>query len=584
MLVCFVVCGYDVVLRAVSNVLEARFLDENLMVFIASAAAFFIGASYEAAAVMLIYQIGAALRAYMTTELCCRIDDQLGYYPTNVTVLRDGKEEQIFSENVVPGDILLIRNGEMFPVDCVVTEGTAVIDCTLICGEGEAVHSAEEGDRIAAGCYNVHHGVTVRAVASADESLMARLLVMTEDDSNGKGDAAFFIERISRIYAPFALGVCVLVALIASIFVDGPMSESIHRALVILIISCPSTFLVSIPLTYLAGTRGILRTGVLVKGPAVLDDLTRVSDILFDKEGMLTTGKYRVASIKSQRMDPAVLLKVAAHAQANASGAVAETIVHAYEGVIDRAVIESFAEFENGVIAQINNIPIAMGSYEFMKEQDTKALCGNDGSHSVYMSVGGVYAGHIVLADIVRSSAASMIFDFDSVGCRSVMLTSDEPEKAKATAEAVGIHEYRALCMPMDKLAIVQDMKESRPQDCVLFIAADMDETPVLGAADIGMTLNGMHSDTALESGDVVIMNHAPAKLSQAIRIARNVHNIIRQNLILVAAVKILVFVLALLGVTDQLWFAFFVDMIVSVITMLNSYRAMPAAQEEELF
>lgn len=485
MLVCFVLCGYDVVLRAVSNVLEAHFLDENLLIFLASAAAFFIGASYEAAAVMLIYQIGVALRTYTTNELRCRIDDQLGYYPTYVTVLRDGVEEQIPSENVVEGDILLIHNGELFPVDCVLTGSTAVIDRTLLCGEGDAVHSVEEGERISAGCYNVHNDVTVRAIASSDDSLMARLQRLTEDYSSGKGDAVFFLDRIARIYAPFALGVCVLIALIVSLFLDGTFGEALHRALVVLIISCPSTFLVSIPLTYLAGTRSILRTGVLVKGPAVLDDLTRVSDILFDKEGMLTTGKYRVISIKSERMDPAVLLKVAAHAQANASGAVAETIVHSYEGVIDRAVIEAFSEFEDGVIAQINNIPIAMGSYEFMKAQETKALCANDGSHSVYMSVGGVYAGHIVLADIVRPSAASMILDFDSVGCRSVMLTSDSPEKARATAEAVGIHEYRALCMPMDKLAIVQDMKETRPEDCVLFIAADTDETPVLAAADI---------------------------------------------------------------------------------------------------
>lgn len=584
MLICFVISGYDIVLRAVSNVLEKRYLDEHLMIFIAVAAAFFIGASYEAAAVTLIFQLGIILRAYVNNEIRCRIDDHLGYYPTLVTVLRDGEEVQVLSEHIAAEDIMIIRTGEMFPVDCIVTEGTAVIDRSLICGEGDPVCSVEEGDTVFAGCYNAHHDVTVRALAPADRSLTARLKQYTEDTSNGNGDAAFFIERIAHIYAPFALGVCVLIGLIASIFVDGAVSEAIHRALVVLIITCPSTFLVSVPLAYLAGTRSILRSGVLVKGPAVLDDLTRVSDILFEKDGLITTGKFRISSIKSPRMDPAVLLKVAAHAQANAHGAVAETIVHAYEGVIDRAVIDSFTEYENGIIAQINEIPIAMGSYEFLKEQETKALCANDGSHSVYMSVSGVYAGHIILSDVIRSSAPSMVMDFENIGCRSVMLTSDAPEKARAAAEAVGIYEYRALCMPMDKLAIVQEMKENRPEDCVLFIAADTDETPVLAAADIGATLQGIASENALESGDVVIMNHAPEKLAPAISVARNVHNIIRQNLIAVAAVKLVVFLLALIGVADQLWFAFFVDMIVSVATMLNAYRAIPADDTDNRF
>ena len=584
MLICFVLCGYDVVLKAVSNVLEARFLDENLMIFLAAAAAFFIGAAYEAAAVMLIYQLGVILRAYADNELRCRMDDILGYYPTLVTVIRDGEEVQVLSETVSAGEVLLIRNGEMFPVDCVLTEGTAVIDRTLLCGEGEAVHTVEQGEQIVAGCYNVHHDVVVEAIADADNSLTSRLKKYTEDERNGKGDAAFFLERITRIYAPFALGICVLVALIASIFVKGTLGDAIHRALVVLIITCPSTFLVSIPLAYMAGTRGILRNGVLVKGPAVLDDLTRVSDILFDKEGMLTTGKYRILSIKSQRMDPAVLLKIAAHAQANASGAIAETIVHAYEGVIDRAIIDSFTEFGNGVVAQINDIAIAMGTYEFMKEQETKALCANDGSHAVYMAVGGVYAGHIVLGDIIRPNAASMVLEFDSVGCRSVMLTSDSPEKARVTAEAVGIYEYRAQCMPMDKLAIVQDMKESRPEDSVLFIAEDADDTPILAAADIGVTLNGATSEAALESGDVVIMNNAPEKLSAVITIARNVHSIIRQNLIGIAAIKVIVLLLALVGAADRLWFAFFVDTVASVVSMLNAYRALPVEKEEDFF
>lgn len=583
MLVCFVICGYDVVLQAVSNVLEAHFLDEHMMIFVASAAAFFIGAAYEAAAVMLVYQLGVILRAYINDELRCRMNDYLGYYPTMVTVLRDGTEEQILSEEVSEGDILIVHNGEMFPVDCILCGETAVIDRSLICGDGEAVFSAGEGERVPAGCYNVHNDVTVKAVSSWDNSLLSRLRRYSEDETNGKGDTSFFIERIAHIYAPFALGVCVLVALVASIFIEGAVGESVHRGLVVLIITCPSTFLVSVPLTYLAGTRGMLRKGVLVKGPAVVDDLTRVSDILYDKDGLLTTGKYRISTIKSSRMDPAVLLKVAAHAQANATGAIAETIVHAYEGVIDRAVIDSFHEFDNGVVAQINEIPIAMGNYDFMKEQGTKALCANDGGHSVYMSVGGVYAGHIVLSDVIRTSAASMVMDFDSVGCRSVMLTSDTPEKARAVAEAVGVYEYRALCMPMDKLAIVQERKENRPEDCVLYIASDADEVPVLAAADVGMTMQGVSSDSALESGDVVIMNHAPEKLSTAISVARNVHKIIRQNLITVAAVKLILFLLALVGITDQLWFVFFVDTILSVATMLNAYRALPVEDRETL-
>lgn len=584
MLICFLLCGYDVVLHAVSNVMEAHYLDENLMIFIASAAAFFISAAYEGAAVMLIYQLGSILRAFTTVQTHNSVNDALGFYPTSVVVLQGGEERSTYSEDVVPGDVLVIRPGEMFPVDCVIEEGHAVIDRSLLCGEGESAVTAEEGSTIYAGSINLSGNVTVRACATEAESLPARLQQMADDERSGKGDAAFFIERIAHVYAPFALGVSVLIALIALIFTDGAVSDAIHRALVILIITCPSTFLVSVPLTYFAGLRGMLQAGVLAKGPAVLDDMTRVADVLFDKEGILTTGKYRVISIKSERMDPNVLLKVAAHAQANSTGAVAQSIVHAYEGVIDRAVIDSFTEYENGIVAEIDSIPIVMGTYDFMRDQAVESLCPNDGSLSVYMAVGGQYAGHIVLADTIRSAASSMVLDFDAIGCSSVLLTSDTPDRAKAIADSVGIRQYRAQCMPMDKLAYVQEIKENRPADCVLFIGTGMEEAPALGTADIGVTLNGAVSKNSLDVGDLVIMNGVPEKISQAISMARDTHRIIRQNLLVIGVVKLLLLILALVGVSYQLWFAAFVDMIASVACMLNAYRAFPAQKQEDVF
>ena len=579
MLACFLVCGYDVILQGISHLFQQRYLDENLMMAIAALAAFAINAYYEGAAVMLVYQVGSLARQYAVSRTRETVRPA-EYRPGMARLLENGTETLVDAAQIQEGNILSIHSGERVEADSVVLEGSSALDMSPITGEGRTI-KAEPGSPVYAGAFNIRAPLTVRVTAPADESVYPRTLRTAQQESDVLSQEETMVQRIAHVYAPFALGISILIALILLIVTPSTVADAVHRALVLLIVTCPCTFLLSIPLCYYAGQGGAMRGGVYIRDVGVMDALSRAAVALFDKDRVLTAGKYRIVSVKSDRLDPNILLKVAAHAGCNSTLPAAQSVVEAYEGIIDHSIIEQFHQYDEGVVAVIDGLTIAMGTRRFLAEQGVAVTDEDDGSVCVCIALEGQYAGRISLSETVREGASSVVLELDAVGCESVMLTADSQEKAKSIADAVGIREFYSQCMPIDAMARIRELKERFPANSVLFIGDANADGGALSAADVGIAFNGLRSGSSLAGVDVAIMADAPEKAAEAVSAARLARGIVRQNLIIAGAVKGLLLLMALLGVSFQLWFASFIDVAAGLFCILNANRA--AGSREKL-
>ena len=569
----FLICGYDVLIRAAVQIAKEHFVGEDMLVVVTAILAFTINAGYEAAAVMIIYQAGYVLRSYALELTRGSLRDKVDPYPGEATVLRGDEQALVAPESIQPDDILLIRPQERFPVDCEVTSGQSTVELSSILGRRRQT-DVVPGDRIPAGAVNLREEMHVRAVGKAEDSVLSRALETVSDENNLQSSTENAIHRYSRVFAPFALGLSVLIMLVLMIFSNVSTEEAIHRALILLIIACPASLLVPIPFAYLAGLYRSLNNGVLVKGAAVLDSIARIGAVIFDKTDLVEAGQFRVSAVNSDRMDPGVLLKVAAHAASGSGKDEAAAIVGAYDGIIDSSLIERFEEFDDGIAAVIDGVIITMGSLPFMQRLSVDLPEGVEFDPlTIYMALNGRYAGFIQLAETPRTDARSFVSAIESTGSDCIILSSDNAENTKNIASAAGVREYYSQCMPLDRLEKIQEIKERFPVSSVLYVGHGTTDSSSLEAADIGVCVNGIDSENAMQSGSVVIMDGTPEPLSEAVEAARATRKTVRQMLIAILAVKAILLLLSLFGITYQLWFAAMVDMVIGVAGILFSAR-----------
>ena len=572
MLLSVLVSGFDVLYLAVSRLIKEHTLGEEFLISVAAILAFTINEGYEAAAVMLIYQVAYVLRAYASTVTHSSLRDRVDPYVESITVVRGEENVTVPPDNIQMGDVVLLERGQHAPADLEILEGAATIDFEPIFGHS-VKREITAGQKIPGGTVNLSGTVRCTALGSSADSVFMRNIATITSEDAVYGPETDTVDRYARVYAPFALGVSVLIALLLLIFTTATTEEAIHRALVLLIVSCPTAFLVSLPFMYLSGLYRSLRDGVVVKDAFVLDALSRAGAVIFDKDEMLSTGMYRVTSVKSDRMDPAVLLKVAAHAQSGSKTAVALSIARAYGQTVDTSLVENFTEEDQGITATIDGIHIRMGSLEYMKENGVEATDPVNESVTVYMAVNDIYAGCIYLADTIREDARGSFASISGAGCDCIMLSSDSDEKTHAAAAAIGVHESYSQCMPMDRLEKIQEIKERYPVNSVLYIGEGSGDSACFNAADIGVGIDGLVSDESMQIGNAVIMDKTASPIVGAIDAAKATQVTVRQLTIAILAVKVILVMLALLGVTYQLWFASIVDMVVGIAGILFSAR-----------
>ncbi len=583
-LVPFVIAGHDVLEKAWNNIRKGKAFDESFLMAVATIGAFamilFPNADphmAEGAAVMLFYQVGELFQAYAVGKSRKSISDMMDIAPDFANVENDaGELEQVDPDEVAVGTVIVIKPGERVPIDGTIVDGSSQLDTAALTGESMPRH-VDAGDDVISGCINMTGLLRVRTTKPFGESTVSRILELVENASEKKARTENFITRFARVYTPAVTGAAVALALIGGL-VTGAWADWILRGLTFLVVSCPCALVISVPLSFFGGIGGASKIGVLVKGSNYLEALSEVDTVVFDKTGTLTKGEFKVVATHPESgFTEEDLLELAAHAEAFSDHPIAVSVREAYSGTLDpKRVSESGNEAGHGVTATIDGHRVLVGNEKLMAKVGVDAPSCEVVGTILHVTVDGAYAGHIVIADVVKDDAAQTIADLHSVGIRRcVMLTGDRKEVAADVAERLGLDEFHAQLLPADKVEQVERLLASEGDKCKLaFVGDGINDAPVLTRADVGIAMGAMGSDAAIEAADVVLMDDKPSNIARAIRVARKTMRIVWQNIVFALAVKLLILVLAALGIANM-WLAVFGDVGVAIIAILNAMRAM---------
>ena len=577
-LVPYLVVGWDTLREAAEGLFHGEALSEDFLMSIATLGALGIGFMPgaetqfpEAVFVMLFFQVGELFEEMAEGRSRKSISHLMDIRPDSAHVEREGKLETVKPEEVAVGEIILIQPGEKVPMDGVVVEGRSSLDTVALTGES-VPRSAGEGDEILSGCVNLSGVLRVRTTKAFGESTAAKILDLVENAASAKSKSESFITKFARIYTPIVVALAVLVAVVPSL-ITGEWATWIYRGLMFLVVSCPCALVISVPLTFFGGLGGASRKGILVKGSNLLDTLSQVKTVVFDKTGTLTEGVFEVTAVHPEVMDQKELLHLAAHVERHSTHPIAMALKNAYPDEQDNCTVEGIEETAgHGVVAQVNGKRVAVGNSKLMEAEGADwHPCEQEGT-IIHVAMDGKYLGHIVISDRIKADSAEGIHALKAAGiARTVMLTGDQEAVAASVAGALGIDEYHAQLLPADKVSQVEKLLK---EGTLAFVGDGINDAPVLTRADVGIAMGALGSDAAIEAADVVLMDDQPSKIAAAIRIARRTICIAKENIGFAIGVKVLVLVLAALGIATM-WMAVFADVGVTVLAVLNAMRAL---------
>lgn len=569
-LLSMLVCGADVVINAFRGIFRGDMLDEKFLMTVAAAGAFILGDYSEAAAVMLFYQIGEYFQTLAVRRSRDAIKSLTDICPDEATLVVDGEERRVSADDLEPGQTIVVRSGERVPADCVVTSGSADIDMSALNGESQP-RAAVEGEELESGAVVMSGALFCRVLRAASESTAARILELVENASEKKAKEENFITAFSRIYTPVVVGIALLVAVIPPIFKLLTFAESIRRALVFLVVSCPCALLLSVPLAFFGGIGGAASRGILFKGGSSFRPVARADVFVFDKTGTLTDGRLRIMSTDGPN-DKEQLLYYAASAEYPSNHPAALCIKAACP---NPSVPTECREIPGrGCVSVVDGKKVCVGNAALISNE-----CGKDAFDAsglegdVFVSVDGEPFGGITFADALRPEAKAAVAGLHSLGIkRTVILSGDSRKKAEFVREELGITEAEAELMPAGKFErLTEIMKNSRS---TVFVGDGVNDAPSIAGADAGVAMGGVGQDSAIEAADLVIVSDNLEKLPEAVRAARKTVRIATENIIFALAVKLCVLLLGALGFCGM-WAAVFADVGVAVICVLNSIRTM---------
>ena len=583
-LVPYLIAGHDVLAKAARNLARGEAFDECFLMTVATIGAFAMVLfpdtdphMAEGAAVMLFYQVGELFQSYAVGQSRKSIAAMMDIAPEYANVERDGELVQVDPAEVAVGTVVVIKPGERVPLDGVVCEGSSQLDTAALTGESVPRHVGS-GSEVVSGCVNMTGLLHVRTTKPYGESTVARILELVENASEKKARTESFITRFARVYTPAVVLSALALAVVPPLAGMGAWSDWILRGLTFLVVSCPCALVISVPLSFFGGIGGASRLGILVKGSNYLELLAKVDTVVFDKTGTLTSGTFNVVAIHPEAgVEADYVLSLAAHAEAFSDHPIAVSVREAYSGRIDRERIRDVREESgHGVSARVDEHVVLVGNDRLMAEHGASWHdCDLTGT-VLHVTVDGAYAGHIVIADVVKDDAEAAVRELHDAGVRRcVMLTGDRADVAEAVGGRLGLDEVRAQLLPQDKVAEVERLlAEEHEGGRLAFVGDGINDAPVLTRADVGIAMGAMGSDAAIEAADVVLMDDRPSKIASAMRVARKTMRIVWQNIVFAIGVKVLILVLAALGLANM-WLAVFGDVGVAVIAILNAMRAM---------
>ena len=588
-LVPYVMIGYDVIKKAAVNISHGQVFDENFLMMIATFGAFGIGEYPEAVAVMLFYQIGELFQSYAVGKSRQSITEMMSIAPEIANIVgENGEVNEVDPSEVKIGDTLLVRAGEKIPVDGVVIEGESFIDTAALTGESVPRRVVKDSDVIS-GCVNGEGILKVRAVKAYEDSTVSRILELVENASDKKSRMENFITRFARYYTPVVTIGALLLAIIPPILGQLALSDSIKRACIFLIVSCPCALVISVPLGFFGGIGASSKIGVLVKGSNFLEAASGIKTVVFDKTGTLTKGEFKVTDVVSSngaKISRDELLEMAATGEAFSNHPIARSVFTAYlnesgKKDIDRSSISEADTKEisgRGIETLYNGKKLLLGNSKLMNENAISSFAEADSVSGtiVYVGYDGEYKGYVVISDVIKDTAKAAIAGIKKVGvAKTVMLTGDRKDVAEDVGRMLGIDEVISQLLPADKVERVEKMLSSEDNGSKLaFVGDGINDAPVLMRADVGIAMGSLGSDAAIEAADIVIMDDDINKIPSVIAIARKTIRIVKENIVFALSVKVIILILGALGLTTM-WLAVFGDVGVAVIAILNSMRAL---------
>ena len=579
----YLLVGREVILKALKNIRNGQVFDENFLMLIATVAAFGIGEYSEACAVMIFYQVGELFESLAVGKSRASITAMMSIAPESANVERDGKIEEVDPDEVEVGEVILIRPGEKVPLDGIVLEGSSFLDTAALTGE-PVPREVRPGDAVISGCVNGETALRVKTSKAYEDSTVARILQLVESASEKKTRMENFITRFARWYTPVVTITAFLLAILPPLMFGVPAAPWIKRACIFLIVSCPCALVISVPLGFFGGIGAASKRGVLVKGSNFLETAAELKTLVFDKTGTLTRGEFRVVGIHpAEGGSEEELLSMAAHGESLSSHPIAQSILQAYGGEIDRARLGEMHEAAgHGLEGMLDGRELLLGNEKLLKSKDIDFPVVKEHGTVVYAAHGGSYVGHIIIADVVKLGAAAALRQLREVGIEKlVMLTGDRKDAAEAIAAEVGVDTVYHDLLPADKVEKVEALLAAeKKNEKVGFVGDGINDAPVLMRADVGIAMGSLGSDAAIEAADLVIMDDELSKIADIIRISRKTVRIVRQNVAFALAVKAAVLILGIFGLANM-WEAVFGDVGVTVIAVLNAMRALtpPSAQ-----
>ncbi len=568
----FITVGYDVIIKAVWGIRQRNFIDENLLMSIASVGAVFLKEFFEAVAIMLFYQIGELFQSYAVNKSRKSIEKISNIRPDVARVVRNGEILTVSPEEVNVGEVIKIFAGERIALDGEIVEGESSVNNSFLTGES-LPKDVGVGDSVFAGGINMDGTITVKVTTPFSKSSVAKILELTETAFENKSKSERFITKFSRYYTPMVVVLALLIAIIPQFFINENRVEWIRRALTFLVVSCPCALIISVPLSFFGGIGTASANGILIKGSGVLETLSKCDTVVFDKTGTLTKGEFAVDEIKCEKINQRVLLAVCAAAESQSNHPIAKCIVEASNEDYKRFKVQEVREVAGkGVIAKVEKWEVAAGNIKLMEELDVSVdACEKT---AVYVAIDGKFAGVITVCDTIKAEADEAIKQLKNGEIEKVvMLTGDKKENANKVAQPLLIDEYFSNLLPENKVDVLEKIiNESEGK--VIFVGDGINDAPVIARADVGFSMGNLGSDAAVETADVVIADDNLTKIPLSIKIAKRTTEIATQNIVICLTVKLLFLLTGAFGATGMAG-AVFADVGIAVIAILNAMRTL---------
>ena len=592
-LVPYVVISYDVLGEAWEGIMERDPFNEDFLMSVATIGALLIGfipgaetQFPEAVFVMLFFQVGEVFEDYAEDKSRDSISELMNIRPDKANLETNGNIEVVDPSMVRVGDIIMVKPGEIVPLDGVVVDGVSSLNTVALTGESVPREIAVGGE-VLSGCVNISGVLKVKVKKLFGESTASKIINLVEQAGERKSKSENFIRRFAHVYTPIVVFAAIALAVIPSL-ITGDVALWVYRALTFLVVSCPCALVISVPLTFFGGIGGASRNGILIKGANYMDTLAKIGTVVFDKTGTLTKGVFAVDAVHPEEYDEKKLLSIAAAVEQYSTHPIAVALREASAVEAANSKIENVEEIAgHGVKAVVDGKQVSVGNEKLMNSLGiTLNACEECKHHAgtvVHVAIDDMYAGHIVISDQIKSDSKEAISALKKLGVeKTVMLTGDQQRVAEHVAKQLQLDEYYAQLLPADKVSKVEQMLSAKPSGTHLaFVGDGINDAPVLARADVGIAMGALGSDAAIEAADVVLMDDKPSKIAQAIRIARKTILIAKENVWFAIIVKVAILLFTAAGLLGSLAMAIavFGDVGVMVLCVLNATRALRFAK-----